>query len=269
VVGAVPPALARLAFVEVSEHLARLRADGEQLAGAAGRARLEAPIPTCPAWTMRDLLRHVGDVHRWAATHVREGRLRPIGRDELVEIAGPLPEDDALLEWFRTGHRGLVEALEAAGPDLRCWTFLPAPSPLAFWARRQAHETAVHRADAEGASGSITPVPAPFAADGLDELLLGFFGRPFGEGNDRPPAGSLHLHAEDLGRDWLLRIGPEAVRTSAEAGPADCVVRGTASDLYLLAWNRLEADRLDVRGDRSILDGWRRNAAITWSRERA
>ena len=116
--------------------------------------------------------------------------------------------DPVLLDWFRTGHAGLVSALETAAPDLACWTFLPgAASPLAFWARRQVHETTVHRIDvqlaatAAGAAGAVAaagaaagpgrlvdPVPAALAADGIDELLMGFARRGARHGPLSDPA---------------------------------------------------------------------------------
>jgi uncharacterized protein (TIGR03083 family) len=151
--------------MEFAEHLAALRLQGELLGAAAAGMDLETRIPTCPEWTMRDLVRHMGDVHRWAAAHVAERRTEPIRRVD--EIAGPLPGDADLLDWFHQGHADLVATLEAADPDVRCWSFLPAPSPLAFWARRQAHETGMHRADAESPSGRITPFDPALAADGV------------------------------------------------------------------------------------------------------
>ena len=51
---------------------------------------------------------------------------------------------------------------------------MAAPCPLAFWAPRQAHETAIHRADAESAAALLPECLADFAADGLDELIMGF-----------------------------------------------------------------------------------------------
>jgi uncharacterized protein (TIGR03083 family) len=254
--------------MERAEHLARLREDGERLAEAAAAAGLDADVPTCPGWQVRDLLRHVGDVHRWARAHVAEGRLRRIGKDELPAVAGPLPADEVLLDWYRLGHARLVETLASADPDLVCWTFLPAPSPLAFWTRRQAHETAIHRADAEAALGTSPTFPAPFAADGVEELLLGFFGRPAGDGGDGPPPTSLHLRAEDAGLDWLVRVGPAGTETTREAAPADCSVTGPASDLYLLLWNRRTVDGLAMSGDRAVLEDWRTHATITWGGSR-
>src|SRR6202044_1362579 len=82
--------------------------------------------------------------------------------------------DPDLLSWFRAGHAALVETLSGADPAVQCATFMPAPSPLAFWARRQAHETAIHRADAESADGTVPQYPPGFAADGIDELIMGF-----------------------------------------------------------------------------------------------
>ena len=117
-------------------------------------------------------------MHRWAARFVVEELDRPVpDRPGEAELLRGGPADDELLSWFSAGHAGLVSALRAADPGLSCWTFLEAPSPLAFWARRQAHETAIHRVDAELAGGAPAPFPADFAADGVDELIMGFFGR--------------------------------------------------------------------------------------------
>src|SRR2546425_8335746 len=126
------------------EHVAALRREGELLGATAARTDLDTPIPTCPGWRMRDLIGHIGDVHRWAAAHVAERRADPIRT--VREVAGPLPEDAGLIDWFYEGHKLLVRTLETADPDVVCWSFLPAPSPVAFWARRQAHETRIRRA---------------------------------------------------------------------------------------------------------------------------
>ena len=160
--------------MDVSAHVEALEREGALLALAAASAGLDAPVPTCPDWQVRDLVRHLGNVHRWASAVVRSARTSPLDAEEQRALFGPRPRDAELLAWFRSGHGELVEALIDASPDLECWAFLPAPSPLAFWARRQAHETAVHRIDAESAAGEVGPVAAAFAADGIDEMLCGF-----------------------------------------------------------------------------------------------
>lgn len=247
--------------MQIPELISVLQREGSLLTAAAVRSDPDTPVPTCPGWTMRDLVRHTGAVHRWATAHVVERLLHPVdGLDPVVPVQ---PDDAVLIEWFVDGHAALVRALRSADPDLVCWTFLPAPSPLAFWARRQAHETGVHRVDAESASGGITPFEPVFAADGIDELLYCFVTRP--KGRLRAAEGrTLHLQATDVGRDWMVHIGPGRVRVSDEAGAGDCDVRGPASTLHLLLWNRGGADGLEVRGDMALLDLWRDSVHIQW-----
>jgi uncharacterized protein (TIGR03083 family) len=253
--------------MEFSEHIAALRREGELLGVAAARADLDMPIPTSPEWRMRDLVRHIGDVHRWAAAHVRERRAEPIRK--AAEVAGPLPPDEGLIDWFCQGHEQLVRTLETADPDLLCWSFLPAPSSVAFWARRQAHETGIHRADAESprGTGAITPFPPEFAADGIEELLFGFLGRPAEDVRPERPR-TLHLHPTDTEDEWLVRLGQDGFEVSRDHAEADCMVRGTASDLQLLLWNRRAPDGLDVTGDRALLAFWRETVQVRWSRGR-
>jgi uncharacterized protein (TIGR03083 family) len=249
--------------MEIAEHVTALRREGELLATVAAGSDLDAAVPTCPGWRVRDLVSHIGGVHRWAAVYVIEGRAAMLPADEEARVTAA-PGDDALVDWYRAGHAALVRTLEDADPTLACWTFLAAPSPLAFWARRQAHETAIHRADAESPRGEITPVPADFGADGVDELLTRFLTRPGGRLRAEEPR-TLGVHANDTGDDWLVRIGPDRVLVTRAGGAADCELHAPASDLYLLLWNRRGPEGLDVRGDRSLLALWRESARIRWS----
>ncbi len=250
--------------MEVVEHLEALRREGALLADAASAVELDAPVPHCPGWRVRELVRHTGGVHRWAAAYVGGARPRPMEDEETRAIMAPPDDDGALIGWFREGHSSLVKTLEAAPPDLHCWSFLPAPSPLAFWARRQAHETAIHRADAQGAGGAVSRHAPPLAADGVDELLLGFASRRNGKLRADPPR-TIHLHATDTGADWLVRVEPDRIDVSPEAGDADWSVAGPASDLYLLLWNRRGTDGLQVQGDPALLELWRTSVRVRWS----
>lgn len=246
--------------METAEFIDVLRREGLLLADAAGQARLTAKVPPCPGWQVRDLVRHQGVVHRWAARFVTEGRT------DAARMEEDAPEDGVLLSWFREGHARLVDGLAAAPPDLDCWYFLPAPSPLAFWARRQAHETTVHRVDAEAALGKdLTPIGTAFASDGVDELLTGFHVRAKSRvRSDRPR--SLRVRAVDAPAgqgDWLMHLTADPLRTErAGMGPADCTVRGTAAELYLALWNRGPYEGLEVSGDTSLVELWQRTAAV-------
>jgi uncharacterized protein (TIGR03083 family) len=260
--------------MEVSEHIAALDRDGRLLAAAAQQAGPAAAVPSCPPWQVRDLLRHIGYVHRWAARYIIERRAERIpdrpGEPELLRSG---PDDAGLVDWYREGHARLVDALVAADPDLACYYFLDAPSPRAFWARRQAHETAVHRVDAElAAGGPITPVEAGFGADGVDELIMGFFGRDAGQLTDAQREGgqrTLAVRATDTGAAWHLALTEDGkLATSVARGLADsdCTLAGPAAGLYLLLWNRADvaAAQVAVSGDESVLASWPDGMRVTW-----
>lgn len=247
--------------MDISRHIQVISAEGQLLARAAERAGPDAKVPTCPDWEVRDLLRHTGMVHRWAAAFVAERRTE-------FRLGGELPELDgaALLDWFREGHAALVDTLTTAPPDVDCWSFLPAPSPLAFWARRQAHETTVHRVDAESARGGApSPVAVEFAVDGVEELLLGLHAREKSQVRSDVPR-VLRVRTTDAAaaaddRVWTVRLseGPPVTERGATA-PADCEISGPAAELYLSLWNRLPFP--EVTGDRSLAALWRERSAI-------
>jgi uncharacterized protein (TIGR03083 family) len=255
-----------------ADHVKALDREGQLLVAAARSAGTRATVPSCPGWEVRDLLAHVGFVHRWAARYVAEGLTEMVEEPDEAAILSAAPSDDLILSWFTDGHAALVEVLSSARPDVQCWTFLPAPSPLAFWARRQAHETAVHRVDAEQAAGApTTPFDPAFAGDGADEVLFGFFSRPGrGRALDVTP-GTISLEATDAGSAWTVRIAPEGIETRSGVHESDLSVRGTAGELYLLLWNRLRCggrshgEDLELVGRQDLLSSWRAHSHVTWS----
>ncbi len=253
--------------MEVIAHIEALRHEGELMARATALTGPDAAVPTCPEWTARDLVRHMGGVHRWATGYVADGRTEvwDVGLDEVV---GTWPDDAALAGWLREGCMALADALVAAPADLECWTFLPAPSPRAMWARRQAHETAIHRVDAElAAHTAVSPFGPAFAADGVDELLTCFVPRRSTKLLAETSA-TLVVQSTDHDAAWVLRIGPDGVST-APAPPGgtdgDCSVRGAAADLYLALWNRSGAEELSVAGDRAVLGLFLDTVHVRWS----
>ncbi len=257
--------------MEISKHIEALGDAGRRLSAAAAEAGPDAAVPSCPDWVVRDLVRHQGGVHRWAASIVGTPRTEPWNVD-LDEVVGTWPDDADLLPWFGAGVEALTKVLTQADPDLTCWAFLPAPSPLAMWARRQAHETSVHGVDAElAARRPVTPFPADFAADGISELLEGFVPRGGRLRSDQ--ARTLRVRCADVAADWLVSIGPDQVQTTSgkgredggDAGSADCEVTGTAEDLYLALWNRRQPDCLQLSGDRGVLDLFLNRVNIRWS----
>jgi uncharacterized protein (TIGR03083 family) len=248
--------------METVTFVETLDREGGLLAAAAEKAGTGAEVPTCPGWQVRDLLRHTGTVHRWAAAFVAEGHTSYHPDGGLPDLDG-----DQLLAWFREGHRQLVTTLATAPPDVRCWHFLPAPSPLAFWARRQAHETAVHRLDAESArdgapaGGVPSDIGADFAVDGIDELLCAFHARPKSAVRTEGPR-TLRVRPTDVpGAVWTVRLSAEPpVAHRTDTGPADCELTGPAAELYAALWNRRPFP--EVTGDRSLAALWREKSGV-------
>ena len=252
--------------MEIAQYIDALRSAGSRLSAAAADAGPAAAVPSCPGWVVRDLVRHQGGVHRWAASIVGTPRTEA-WRVDLDDVVGTWPPDADLIDWFAEGLDELVKVLSAADPGLTCWAFLAAPSPLAMWARRQAHETSVHGVDAElAATRAVAPFPAPFAADGVGELLECFITRPGGRlRSDR--ARSLRVRCTDAPGDWLVTIGPDGVETTPAEGStkADCVVSGGADDLYLVLWSRRSRARLAMDGDAGVLDLFLDGVNVRWS----
>ncbi|MEV7413973.1 maleylpyruvate isomerase family mycothiol-dependent enzyme [Streptomyces sp. NPDC089919] len=241
--------------MEIAEHIKYLELNGRSLADAAERAGTDAPVPVCPGWQVADLLKHTGAVHRWAARIVGEPVRERAAQEPAPELSGA-----ELIGWFREGHAALVETLAAAPADLDCWTFVPGVAPLGFWARRQAHETAVHRLDAESAlGGAFSPVGAEFAADGVDELLSVFHVQAWSRLRvpQDGPVRVLRVRATDTGAVWTARISTEPLSVErTEDGPADCELTAPAEWLYAALWNRRPLEGSAVSGDASVARLW-------------
>jgi uncharacterized protein (TIGR03083 family) len=205
----------------------------------------------------------VGRVHHWAAANVERARPEPLTDEEAQAAWGAMPADAEVVAWYRTARQRLMTALAAAPPDLSAWTFLPnSPPPRAFWARRQAHELTVHRADAEAVTGPPTPVTVAFAVDGIDELLFGFYSRP--RSRLRSPTPRTFSVRTDSA-DWLVHIGLEGAWAERSAEPGECTVRGSEGDVYFALWNRRPLHDLYADGDRALIDLWQGNATVRWS----
>ena len=200
---------------------------------------LDAPVPTCPGWTVLDLVAHQGMVHRWATDSVRGVRADPAEH----EAAGRASAD--VLQWFDDGASALLDVLSKTPPDWDGWFFLPtAPRPREGWARRQCHETTIHAVDAMTARLRRPPTSAEvwfdpeLAVDGVDELLTGFVARESTRLRSLQPL-TVELQAEDTGASWSVTVteDPPLVGRGRPDHP-DVVWRASAVDLYLALWNR-------------------------------
>ena len=245
-----------MSAVDHEAHIDAIERESAAFVAAAAATSGEARVPSCPDWDVDELLRHVGTVQRWAAGMVERRATEPEWRGEL-----DAPTDrDALLDWSRAGSAELVEVLRATPPDAELWTF-PGMGHARFWSRRQAHEIALHRVDAQLAGGTPEAIDSDLACDGIDEFFeviapFRLRERLVGDGE------SLHFHRTDGDGEWLVRLTPEGPEIERAHAKGDVAVRGGASDLLLVLRNRAGLDAVEVFGDEALLARWHELAAI-------
>ena len=239
--------------MERAELLAALERDGNAFGDACAAASLDAPVASCPGWTVADLVWHLATAHDFWRTVVAD-RLA-----DWKAYTGPeRPADDDLIALYRNGLTAVHEVLTATESTIEIWTW-SADKTAGFVIRRLAHETAVHRWDAEHAAGRSNDLEAELASDGIDEFLTHFLGDARAEAE--PVGGSVHIHCQDVAGEWTLRpVDTDAAGTgfdvTREHAKGDCAIRGSASDVVLALWRRipLTAGTLNFAGDQSIAE---------------
>jgi uncharacterized protein (TIGR03083 family) len=219
-------------------------------AAIAAAPSLDVQVPTCPDWTLLDLVQHIGNRRRsWAAT-IAAGPDAP-GR---VEVEAEAPEREAQTAWLAEGTRQMLDALREAGPDRGCWVWWgdsQSPQTCGAVARHQLQEISVHTYDAQITLGSPQPVPEEIALDGVDDFLSTVCSTSVAW----PYQSEILDYHADEGRSWRVSLAGDGVRVAemSEAVPADASVTGSASDLVLFFYDRLSTDSVKVEGDRTLL----------------
>lgn len=223
------------------------------LAAAVASGDLTDPVPSCPDWTLRDLLVHHGNVLRgWAAVVAAAD---PVSPPTWMSGDFTPPWDragDDVQPWYVASRRAIADAFAGAGEDGPAWTWWGEPATAGAIARHQVQESCVHRYDAQLAAGlDAAPLPHDAAVDGVEEFLtVSLVAEP-------PPwTGSrtvVALCPEDA-RPWLLTADGGSVTArpyDADEATPMATVSGSASDLVLLLYGRVPVSRLEVGGDQS------------------
>ena len=226
---------------------------------------LELRVPTCPEWTLLDLARHLGGVHRrWAAIVSAGPADAPPDKSD-SQVAGTAPQQrEALLAWSAASTQQLLDALREAGPDRGCWTWWgesQSPQTTGAVARHQVQEVTVHTYDAQNTVGAPEPLPDEAALDGVDEFMSTCSSGPY----PWPYApAAVEFHAAE-GGSWHLSLGADGVLATRLSAPgqgleaADASARGTAAELVLVLYGRLPLDTWKIDGDRrqfELLRDW-------------
>ena len=221
------------------------------------------PVPTCPGWSLADLVDHVGATQRMVAMLVGERLADPTTAFER-QAAAPTSSD----EWGTWMTEGLALARDAFSEvdDLTpVWDPSGAAAGVPFWSRRLFGEACVHRADAAAALELPYELPAEHAVEALQDWLETMTSRGYWDAKPDFAAAmagdgqSLHFHATDADADWVARRDPDQVILDRSAPTdADVTVSGPATDLLLAICRRrpLSDSSLDVAGDAALFNHW-------------
>jgi uncharacterized protein (TIGR03083 family) len=241
-----------------ADHIALLGAEADRFASSLTGADLGATVVTCPDWTVRDLVSHVGRLHRWSRDLVASGIVAETWRSSLPldypDGAAPL---DAWRAWLTTGAADACRTFAAAEPAAPVWAW-GADQHARFWPRRMLFETAIHRIDLDLTLGRAADLPVGVAVEGIDEQLenLPFVARWNGEvGRLRGAGETLGFTATDAAASWRVRLEPDGWWWDRGSDDGDVVAEAGAVDLLLLMVGRPVPD-LAIRGDRALLDRW-------------
>jgi uncharacterized protein (TIGR03083 family) len=233
------------------DYFKSIEADGRALLGMAADLDLGLPIPTCPGWTLRDLLEHVSGANRWVSTCVLSG----LSAQQRILPLGP-PGRDELLEWTRDSFYEMLAVLSATPPDELVWTPIRGALGSVWWRRKSALEAAIHRTDAERALGMIpATIDARLALDGIDEYAEEFLPLMLRGVAKPPPVTAVLLTPTDIDESRTLSLIPAG--DDREPGVPTVELEASASELLLWMWNRTPEATLKVSGDDTVVQWWK------------
>ncbi|MFG1993739.1 maleylpyruvate isomerase family mycothiol-dependent enzyme [Actinoplanes sp. NPDC048988] len=219
-------------------YAAELEAETARFATAVSALPAYRVVPTCPEWTVKDLVNHVGTGHRYAALIIKTDQMQPY---EVITA----PADRTA--WLADGARELNEAVEERGFHGRVWTWQPRHLIAGFWLRRMVHDLVVHRFDADPSGDPATDLAADGVADTLGTFEM--FDRLSGEGE------TLRFVASDTGRAWhVTRTKPGIEWGERPGAAAEVTVTAPARDLVLILNRRMRPSA--VEGERAVWESW-------------
>lgn len=241
--------------MEPTTHLEHLRREIGVILATPPEA-LEAEVRACAGWTVADLLEHHAGVFRFATA-----QLRAEPGSDLVPFDPADRSNVPPLELFAFASAELLAELVAVDPTEHRPNWADQPT-AAFWWRRLAHETAVHRFDIEESHTDPRPLDAALSLDGVDEFADVFLAHAKARGITGD-GETVHLHAtddpatvaDDGAGEWMFTFTPDGVTTTKEHGKGDMAARGSASDLLLFVWNRRPVE-LRTFGEPDVLRWW-------------
>ncbi len=255
-VGLPPTDEAAVQWLDVIDAYARAVESAVMAGARAGSAdspeqALATPVPACPGWTVGEVLRHLGVIHRLIPAWVEQGR-----RPQDITHA---PPDGDVLRWFASGWRAMHAALEARPADTPAATWSPSDASIGFWRRRMAHELAVHAADVLDALGREWWVEERVAQDGVDEVMHLWLGTRLADRAD----GGCVVRVVSGGVAWTVGLHGRIAEAHQIPADADAEVSGSAAGVYAWLWGRTGHGEVSLAGDPAAVGALR--AALAYA----
>jgi uncharacterized protein (TIGR03083 family) len=230
--------------MDYATYVEHVRQDGRRLSSAA-EGSLSLEVPSCPGWTVSDLVSHVAEVYEHKIACTALGRAPDPWPPEW-------PADRDPIEWLDDAHSRLLEMFDASGPTTPSATWWPADQTVGFWARRMAHETVVHRVDAELAIGTPTVVSGELAVDGVDEILVIMLAGDWSDEPDDAATGQ-RVAISTGGRTWGVTLEKESVSITEDGEAGDAALGGDPSEVLLWLWGRSPDELVERSGDEEAI----------------
>ena len=242
--------------MENDRFLACLDADYRRMHDIAAGGDLSSPVPSCPDWTLKDLVEHT------AMVYLHKVKATELGGEDMADWP-PDISGRPTLDVFENAYAQLTNMFATHDPSDHSGTWYDPDQTVGFWIRRMAQETVIHRRDAELAVGDadsgrprtrrgrhhrtarhLHRLPDPQVEQGIQPAL--------------EPSDGDSLLVDAGGARWLATIGLGGVEVSRMQQPSDATVQvsGAPSDVLFWLWNRTSpADgSVDVQGDDATLE---------------
>ena len=231
------------------QYLIHLNADYQLLSAAIPESPVD--VPSCPGWTTKDLAKHMAHVYLGQAYVVETG-----SQAENKEHLAPYPRTEDFMEFMSWGFAAITKALDINRPERPTWSWHHSDHSVDFWFRRMAHETVIHRIDAEQAIGTVSKIDEALAIDGVDEVLD--FLPLMGSWPEVPNVDfgivSIVASTKNGSKVWDLEFTDQAATVAAADNPnaaARLVIAGGAEAMDLYLWGRIDSSdsRISITGE--------------------
>jgi uncharacterized protein (TIGR03083 family) len=219
------------------------------------------PVPTCPAWTLADLVNHVGATQRWVTKLVSDGVTDPGVAFSIGWEQAPA-EPEGWSRWLADGADGVAASFSSATDGRSVFDPSGGGDGVAFWSQRIFGEIAVHRIDAAVALHRAYEIDAPVAAAAVQDWLNnmaspgwaanvpGFTEAMRGDGQ------TIAWVSDDTDDAWLLRRTDAPLVLTHDRADADVTIHGPVRELLEIVSRRRslgDAQSSTVVGDRNEL----------------